>query len=152
GLRVEAFRAVLAHEYGHFLHRDTAGGDVALRVDATMREFAAAMARRGQLAWWNIGWQFVRLYHLIFRRITHGASRLQEINADRVAARRRGKPALGEGRRHVIRRDLVQNSGAGRSASRREQIAGASAWSPTPGEDAGAGLLQLVEARREAVA
>lgn len=29
------FRAVLAHEYGHFSHRDTAGGDVALRVTPT---------------------------------------------------------------------------------------------------------------------
>src|SRR6185503_8865612 len=27
------FRAVLAHEYGHFTHRDTAGGDIAIRVN-----------------------------------------------------------------------------------------------------------------------
>ena len=32
-MRQNAFRAVLAHEYGHFSHRDTAGGDVALRVE-----------------------------------------------------------------------------------------------------------------------
>ena len=38
--------------------------------------------------------QFVRLYHFIFRRITHGASRLQEINADRVAARLCGRDAF----------------------------------------------------------
>ena len=30
GFHIDPFRAVLAHEYGHFLHRDTAGGDVAL--------------------------------------------------------------------------------------------------------------------------
>src|SRR5262249_47180556 len=32
GLTVPAFRAVLAHEYAHLLHRDTAGPAVALRV------------------------------------------------------------------------------------------------------------------------
>jgi len=107
GFRIDPFRAVLAHEYGHFLHRDTAGGDVALRVNATMGRFAMAMLERGNAQWWNIGWQFVRLYHLLFRRITHGASRLQEINADRVAARAFGKEAFEEGLRHVIRRDVA---------------------------------------------
>jgi tetratricopeptide (TPR) repeat protein len=97
----------LAHEYGHFLHRDTDGGDVAMRVNATMGRFAMAMAQGGNAQWWNVGWQFVRLYHLLFRRITHGASRLQEINADRVAARAFGKEAFEEGLRHVIRRDVA---------------------------------------------
>jgi tetratricopeptide (TPR) repeat protein len=150
GFRAEDFRAVLAHEYGHFLHRDTAGGDVALRVNATMQNFATAMARHGQLEWWNVGWQFVRLYHLIFRRITHGASRLQEINADRVAGRLCGPKAFESGLRHVIRRDLVQNIEAGRNAFRMERIAGASAWNPKPGEDPVTPLLQLVEAKHEA--
>jgi tetratricopeptide (TPR) repeat protein/Zn-dependent protease with chaperone function len=107
GFRLDPFRAVLAHEYGHFLHRDTAGGDVALRVNATIGRFAMAMLERGNAQWWNIGWQFIRLYHWLFRRITHGASRLQEINADRVAARSFGKEAFEEGLRHVIRRDLA---------------------------------------------
>jgi tetratricopeptide (TPR) repeat protein len=149
GFRTSDFRAVLAHEYGHFLHRDTAGGDVALRVNATMTKFATAMAQNGQLAWWNIGWQFVRLYHLIFRRITHGASRLQEINADRVAARLCGRDAFEGGLRHVIHRDLDQNVEAGRSAERMARIAGASSWSPSLGEDPVAPLLQLVEAARD---
>ena len=103
GFGLDPFRAVLAHEYGHFLHRDTAGGDVAMRVNATMSQFAVAMLQQGNAQWWNIGWQFVRLYHLLFRRITHGASRLQEINADRVAAGVYGKEAFEEGLRHVIR-------------------------------------------------
>jgi tetratricopeptide (TPR) repeat protein len=108
GFDLDAFRAVLAHEYGHFLHRDTAGGDVALRVNATMGRFAVAMIQQGNAQWWNIGWHFVRLYHWLFRRITHGASRLQEINADRVAARAYGKQAFEEGLRHVIRRDVAE--------------------------------------------
>jgi tetratricopeptide (TPR) repeat protein len=149
GFRIDDFRAVLAHEYGHFLHRDTAGGDVAMRVNATMSHFATAMATQGQLAWWNVGWQFVRLYHLIFRRITHGASRLQEINADRVAARLCGQKPFESGLRHVIRRDLVQNIEAGRTAFRMERIAATSTWKPKPGEDPVAPLLQLVEGKRE---
>src|SRR5262249_31801411 len=50
-MKLNAFRAVLAHEYGHFSHRDTAGGDVALRVDRDMVKFAIAMAMSGQAVW-----------------------------------------------------------------------------------------------------
>lgn len=106
GMRQNAFCAVLAHEYGHFSHRDTAGGDVALRVDQDMMKFAIAMAMAGQAAWWNIAFQFLRVYHFIFRRITHGATRLQEILADRVAVRNYGAESFEEGLRHVIRRDV----------------------------------------------
>ena len=91
------FRAVLAHEYGHFSHRDTAGGDVALRVNADMMKFGYAMAWSGQAVWWNIAFQFLRVYHFIFRRISHGATRLQEVLADRVAAAKYGAGAFEEG-------------------------------------------------------
>lgn len=104
--RQNAFRAVLAHEYGHFSHRDTAGGDVALRVNQDMMKFAVVMAERGQAVTWNIAFQFLRLYHFIFRRISHGATRLQEILADRVAVKNYGAPAFEDGLRHVIRRTI----------------------------------------------
>src|SRR6185369_13102978 len=55
GFRVQAFRAVLGHEYGHFTHRDTAGGDIALRVNNDMMNFAYAMAAAGHAVWWNLG-------------------------------------------------------------------------------------------------
>jgi len=97
------FRAVLAHEYGHLSHRDTAGGDVALRVNQDMMKFAYTMAHAGQAVWWNIGFQFLRLYHFLFRRISHGATRLQEVLADRAAARLYGTRPFEEGLRHVIR-------------------------------------------------
>src|SRR5262249_15448771 len=97
GMHTNAFRAVLAHEYGHFSHRDTAGGDVALRVDQDMVKFAYALAYSGQAVWWNLGFQFVRLYHFLFRRITHGATRLQEILADRVAVRNYSAASFEEG-------------------------------------------------------
>jgi hypothetical protein len=72
---------VLAHEYGHLAHSDTAGGDVALRVNLDMMKFAFAMARARHAVWWNIGFQFLRLYHVLFRRISYGATWLQEVLA-----------------------------------------------------------------------
>jgi Zn-dependent protease with chaperone function len=104
GFTRNAFRAVLAHEYGHFSHRDTAGGEVALRVNRDMIVFAYAMAAAGQAVWYNLAFQFIRAYHFIFRRISHGATRLQEILADRVAVYNYGARAFEEGLTHVIYR------------------------------------------------
>jgi hypothetical protein len=98
------FRAVLAHEYGHFSHRDTAGGDIAIRVNADMMKFAHAMILSGQNVWWNIAFHFLRIYHFIFRRISHGATRLQEVMADRVAASMYGSKAFEQGLTHVVRK------------------------------------------------
>lgn len=111
-LKLNAFRAVLAHEYGHFSHRDTAGGDVALRVNQDMAKFAYAMALSGQAVWWNIAFQFLRAYHFIFRRLSYGATRLQEVLADRVAVRNFSADSFEEGLRHVIRRDVEFNFAA----------------------------------------
>jgi Zn-dependent protease with chaperone function len=104
GFEQSGFRAVLAHEYGHFSHRDTAGGDVALRVNADMMKFALALALSGQAVWWNLAFHFLRVYHFIFRRISHGATRLQEVLADRVAALKYGAQAFEEGLKHVVRK------------------------------------------------
>lgn len=101
-----AFRAVLAHEYGHFSHRDTAGGDVALRVQGGMMAFLIALAKAGYAVWWNLAFQFLRLYDLLFRRVSHGATRLQEVLADRVAIQQYGLEAFQVGLTHVIRRSI----------------------------------------------
>jgi len=74
-----------------------------------MMKFAYAMAHAGQAVWWNIAFQFLRVYHLLFRRITHGATRLQEVLADRVAVRNYGAGSFEEGLRHVIRREIEFN-------------------------------------------
>lgn len=101
-----AFRAVLAHEYGHFSHRDTAGGDVALRVNLHIIRLAQAMGKSGTATHYNLAFQFLRLYHFLFRRITHGATRLQEVMADRVAVYHYGADAFRTGLTHVIRREI----------------------------------------------
>src|SRR5262245_27780990 len=106
GFEQASFCAVLAHEYGHFAHGDTAGGDIALRVRQDMMKFAVAMVQHRQAVWWNIAFQFLRLYDFIFRRISHGATRLQEVLADRVAARHFGAKHFEDGLRHVVRRDI----------------------------------------------
>jgi hypothetical protein len=97
---------VLAHEYGHFSHRDTAGGDMALRVRQDMAKLAQAMVQHGQAVPWNLAFQFLRVYDFLFRRISHGATRLQEILADRVAAHHYGAADFEEGLTHVIRRHV----------------------------------------------
>lgn len=102
-----AFRAVLAHEYGHFSNRDTAGGDVAFRVNSDMVRLAEAMVNSGTNTYHNLAFHFLRLYHFIFRRITHGASRMQEVLADRVAVHTYGSAAFCEGLTHVFRQGVV---------------------------------------------
>ena len=106
GFKQDPFRAVLAHEYGHLSHRDTAGGDVAIRVSNDMIKFAHGMAAANQAVWYNLAFQFLRIYHFIFRRISRGATRLQEVLADRVAVRNYTAGAFEEGLRHVIRRQI----------------------------------------------
>jgi Zn-dependent protease with chaperone function len=46
------------------------------------------------------------LYNLIFVRISHGATRLQEVLADRVAAQTYGARAFQDGLTYVIKRDI----------------------------------------------
>lgn len=104
GFRQPPFCAVLAHEYGHFAHRDTAGGELALRVYTDMLKFAGVLVETKQAVVWNVAWQFLRAYSFLFRRISHGATRLQEVLADRVAAGCYGATNFEEGLRHVVRR------------------------------------------------
>jgi hypothetical protein len=139
GFELNAFRAVLAHEYGHFSNRDTAGGDVALRVNDHMMKFAYAMALSGQAVWWNVAFQFLRVYHFIFRRISHGATRLQEVLADRVAASRYGAQAFEEGLTHVIRKSVefnfLANKEINESASSRRALQNLYELTATAGTD-----------------
>lgn len=106
GLSVDAFSCILAHEYGHFLNRDTAGGATAMRVDIAMQRFAQSVASRRQIRWWHVAFQFLRFYYRVFSRITFGASRLQEILADRVAVKAYGAASFEKGLRHVVRRSV----------------------------------------------
>jgi Zn-dependent protease with chaperone function len=107
GMTQGQFQAILAHEYGHFSHRDTAGGDLAHRVHAALVHMAYGLAASGQARWYNPAWLFVNGFNRIFLRITLGASRLQEILADRYAAMAFGVENFVSGLKHVIHQGLA---------------------------------------------
>lgn len=104
GMRLRSFKAVLAHEYGHFSNRDTAGGGFALAVRNSLLTMGAGLARGGAATWYSPAWLFVRGFTSGFLRISQGASRLQEVLADRWAAAAYGSAAFESGLRHVIDR------------------------------------------------
>jgi Zn-dependent protease with chaperone function len=106
GMAMRPFRAILAHEYGHFSNEDTAGGGFALAVRRSLVTTAVNLAQSGAAAWYNPAWLFVNGFYRVFLRISHGASRLQEVLADRWAAFAYGSRAFAEGLRHVIDRSI----------------------------------------------
>ncbi len=105
GMTQRAFRSVLAHEYGHFSNKDTAGGNVALGARISLLQMGQSLADNGA-AWYNPAWLFFRVYWAVYLRISQGASRLQEVLADRIAIFSYGSAAFREGYTHVIRRSV----------------------------------------------
>ncbi|HEY3322721.1 MAG TPA: M48 family metalloprotease [Planctomycetota bacterium] len=106
GMRCGALRAVVAHEYGHFVNRDTAGGGFALAVRRSLMLMGLNLALSGVANWYNPAWLFLNGFYRVFILISHGASRLQEVLADRWAALTVGAGAFEEGLRHVIKRSV----------------------------------------------
>ncbi len=121
GMSLGQFRAVLAHEYGHFSHRDTAGGALAQRVKFSIDQLALRLALAGQARLYNPAWLFVNGFYRIFLRVTLGASRLQEILADRYAALAYGSQQLADGLRHLIRQSLTFNLQVSREIQQAQQ-------------------------------
>jgi Zn-dependent protease with chaperone function len=107
GLDTHAFKAILAHEYGHFSNEDTAGGNLALGVRRSVVHSAVGLAQAGAAGWYNPAWVFLNGFHRVFLRISQGASRLQEVLADRWAAQSYGASAFERGLRHAIAADLA---------------------------------------------
>lgn len=107
GLKIGPLKAILAHEYGHFSNKDTAGGGFALGVRRSLYRMAMHLAEGGAAGWYNPAWLFVTGFHRVFLRISQGASRLQEVLADRWAAFAYGPDFFEQGLRHVIRRDVL---------------------------------------------
>lgn len=106
GMKLGPFKAILAHEYGHFSNRDTAGGGLALAVRRSLLTMAHHLAAGGAATWYNPAWLFVNGFYHVFLRISQGASRLQEVLADRWAAFTYGGEAFERGLRHVIERSV----------------------------------------------
>ena len=106
GLKLGPFKAILAHEYGHFSNRDTAGGGLALAVRRSLVTMAHSLAESGAATWFNPAWLFLYGFNLAFLRISQGASRLQETMADRWAVFAYGAAAFEQGLRHVVERAI----------------------------------------------
>lgn len=106
GMKLSWFKAVLAHEYGHFSNKDTAGGGFAIAVRRSLMTMAESLAQGGAAAWYNPAWLFINGFYRVFLRISQGASRLQEVLADRWAAFAYGAQAFEEGLTHVIRQSV----------------------------------------------
>ena len=99
--------AVLAHEYGHFSNRDTAGGDLAHQVNASLTQMAYRLGQGRARQIFNPVWLFLVGYGRIFLRVTRGASRLQEALADRYATLAYGGRNLIEGLKSIIRQTIA---------------------------------------------
>ena len=106
GMTVSELKGVLAHEYGHLSNRDTAGGALALQVRRSIVASAEGLARGGAAVWYNPAWLFLNLFYRLYLRISQGASRLQEVLADRWAVLAYGKKPFSDGLRHAVRRGI----------------------------------------------
>jgi Zn-dependent protease with chaperone function len=107
GITQGQLKSILAHEYGHFSQRDTAGGNLARQVQLSIQQIVYSLATTGQARWYNPAWLFVNGFYRVFLRVTLGAARLQEILADRYAAAAYGGRQLVEGLDHLIRQSLL---------------------------------------------
>lgn len=94
-LTVPQFRAVLAHEFGHFYGRDT---KLAPWVYKTRMAIIRTILSLGRDSWLRLPFQW---YAKLFLRITNAVSRHQELVADELAARIAGPRALEEGLRTI---------------------------------------------------
>jgi Zn-dependent protease with chaperone function len=141
GFQVRPFKSIVAHEYGHFKNEDTAGGHLALAVRRSILHMAEGMVKGGAATAINPAWWFIRGYHRVFHRITQGASRLQEVLADRAAVLTYGSEAFSVGFRHVIAREaafgLHADATVTESTERKIAVANFYRFEPTrpPSED-----------------
>jgi Zn-dependent protease with chaperone function len=97
-LSVAELRAVLAHEFGHYVSGDTRLGPWIYRTRAAIARTLKSLAGHSTLLMTPFAW-----YGAAFLRVTHAVSRAQELVADATAARVAG--------RETARRALVRIEG-----------------------------------------
>jgi Zn-dependent protease with chaperone function len=107
GMSEQEFRAVLAHEYGHFVNGDLKIGTLTTHVQSSLFHMLAGMASVGRMAWANPAFWMLRLFLRMYMMVTRGSDRVREILADRGAAALYGGKAFSAGLRHVVRRSAL---------------------------------------------
>ncbi len=103
GLTVQQLRAILAHEYGHFLSGDLKLSGLVRQVELSLLCMLRGMAEVGRGVYLNPAYWMLHLFLVLYRRVTLGWSRLREVMADRGAAQLYGGEAFAQGLAHVIR-------------------------------------------------
>ena len=94
----EEFKSILAHEYGHFSHKDTFYSRFIFQVSASLATSLAVMnAAGGILNYVNPFYWFWWLYLRAYTLLATGFSRSREFLADRRSAAAYGKQALVSG-------------------------------------------------------
>lgn len=103
-LTVSEFRAVLAHEFGHYHGGDTKLGPWIYKTRSTIGRTLRGL---GQRSWLVV---LFRWYGDMFLKITLAISRTQEYAADQMAAKVEGAGALISGLKQIHRGALAWNS------------------------------------------
>jgi Zn-dependent protease with chaperone function len=86
-LTVDELRAILAHEYAHFSHRDTFVNRFISQVQLSLEDALIGMGQAGgRLNYINPFYWFLFLYYRSYSLLAAGWSRSREFLADRLAA------------------------------------------------------------------
>jgi Zn-dependent protease with chaperone function len=91
-LTVSQFRAVLAHEFGHYHAGDTRLGVWVYKTRSAIRRTVQNLGRQESWVYYLFNW-----YSKLFLRVTLAISRAQEYAADQLASQVAGADALIEG-------------------------------------------------------
>ncbi|MDB4955723.1 MAG: Zn-dependent protease with chaperone function [Myxococcales bacterium] len=106
GLTQLQLRSLIAHELGRFSNAHTAGGGVVLGVRRSLAAIIVRLSKTGLKNALNPAWWFLRGYYRLYMRMSQGASRLQEVLADRAAIAAYGTNAFVSAHRKLISRSV----------------------------------------------
>lgn len=95
-LTVDEMRAVIAHEFGHYVGGDTALGPWLYKTRSALVRTLENLAATGSLLVFPFTW-----YLRFFMWVSHAVSRQQEFLADQVGVRVAGAPAMARSLRKV---------------------------------------------------
>jgi hypothetical protein len=118
-------------------------------VGTAIERMARSLAASGQARWYNPVWLFLRAFDRLFARITRGASRLQEVLADRYAALAYGADHLIAGLTQITRQGLTFHVQAGHeidaALDRGDDVPNLFVLPPTQDEELGDRIEAAVE-------
>lgn len=117
-LSVNEFKAILAHEYGHFSNRDTSWGSYTYSMGNSLTSTLRALPGPSQgedskgglislMMALNPAYWLLLLYVMLYFKITSGFSRIREVMADVMAMRMYGGEAFSNGLLKVATNDLI---------------------------------------------